>query len=151
MLPLLPMCAIFMTIWSLCATRWPPHRRQARLIRRWWMRRLRSLKTNTATALTQTRLRQLPQRAVGGSLRHSRRATFSRPPPSCQAQKNSQPRRPAREENNILIVIQRVREWTLAIRWSVVIALCAGAVVAAGFIGPMAQPQIYHHFADQRT
>ncbi|HET9836663.1 MAG TPA: hypothetical protein VFR84_00415 [Candidatus Angelobacter sp.] len=35
-------------------------------------------------------------------------------------------------------------------RWSLILAICAGAVITALLIQPVAQPQAYHHFADQR-
>jgi hypothetical protein len=48
-------------------------------------------------------------------------------------------------------LIQRARAWTPAVRWSVVAVICAATVIAAGFLQPIAQPQAYHHFADQRA
>lgn len=48
-------------------------------------------------------------------------------------------------------MIQRLREWTPAVRWSLVVTICVAAVIAATFLPPILQPQSYHHFADQRT
>lgn len=56
-----------------------------------------------------------------------------------------------REGSKILGLIQRVRAWTPAVRWSAVAAISAAAMIAVIFLHPIAQPQAYHHFADERT
>src|SRR6476660_6424683 len=50
--------------------------------------------------------------------------------------------------NNGLAV---VRGWRPATRWSIVAVICLAAATVAAFIPPIAQPQAYHQFADQRT
>lgn len=47
--------------------------------------------------------------------------------------------------------MERVREFSPAVRWSVIIFTCACALITVAFLPPIAQPQAYHQFADQRT
>ncbi len=56
-----------------------------------------------------------------------------------------------REVNNISALIQPARQWSPPARWSLIAAICAGALITAAFLQPIAQPQVYHHFADQRA
>ena len=43
------------------------------------------------------------------------------------------------------------RGWSTATRWGIIAAVCVVAVILAALVAPIAQPQEYHHFADQRV
>jgi len=49
------------------------------------------------------------------------------------------------------IMLSRLRLWTPSIRWLIIAAISLAAVAAVALLQPIAQPQAYHHFADQRT
>ena len=44
-----------------------------------------------------------------------------------------------------------MRECRPFIRWSIIALICAAAAISMALLQPIAQPQAYHHFADQRT
>jgi predicted membrane channel-forming protein YqfA (hemolysin III family) len=44
-----------------------------------------------------------------------------------------------------------VRKWSAGARWGVIAGVCVAGVLAAAFAQPIAQPEAYHRFADQRT
>jgi hypothetical protein len=44
-----------------------------------------------------------------------------------------------------------VRKWSAGTRWGVIAGVCVAAGIATSFLQPIAQPDSYHHFADQRT
>jgi hypothetical protein len=48
-------------------------------------------------------------------------------------------------------MLSRLRSWKPLTRWLIVAALVLAAVAAVALLKPIAQPQVYHHFADQRT
>jgi hypothetical protein len=48
-------------------------------------------------------------------------------------------------------MLSRLRSWKPSTRWLIVAALVLAAAAAVALFKPIAQPQGYHHFADQRT
>src|SRR5579859_3373061 len=102
------------------------------------------------SATRQRPLGRRPRNIAGVFSKRSPRAISCRPPLSWQAPRRFQRRQPRREGNSISALIQRVREWTPAVRGSLVLVICAGALACAAFLPPITQPQAYHQFADQR-
>jgi len=54
------------------------------------------------------------------------------------------------EESNISALVKVVRGWSIAARWSIILAVCVLAIAVVSFLAPIPQSQAYHHFADQR-
>jgi hypothetical protein len=44
-----------------------------------------------------------------------------------------------------------MREWSIAVRWSIIVVVCVMAIAIVSFLAPIPQSQTYHHFADQRS
>jgi hypothetical protein len=55
------------------------------------------------------------------------------------------------EGSSIPAVIDVVRSWSPQVRWTIIAGACVVALVVTALLPPIAQPQSYHHFADQRT
>lgn len=55
------------------------------------------------------------------------------------------------EGSSIPGLIGVVRGWSVTARWSIIAGVCVVAFVVTALLPPIAQPQSYHHFADQRA
>lgn len=54
-------------------------------------------------------------------------------------------------KRTVSAVVDKVREWSPVVRWSILLGICLAAFILTASLSPIAQLQSYHDFADRRS